>query len=220
MTTANESKLGGARGGHRGPISLRVAAARAVPRSPRQPGGPFGTQRGPAARCVSARGSSSPLRGGHCPPLAASTASAMRRRVARRKHPTRRRFRTGSRPSPSAPPSSAGAPRAATAPAPALPPPHPLAARILHLHVSRILNSNRSSSRFDQFQLPMTSFVCSIHWPPNMFATCARRSLRSHATAGYNGLLPCHSASSSSPYSSSDSTYAVCVCPHPILLRT
>ena len=51
-----------------------------------------------------------------------------------------------------------------------------------HLHVSRILISNRSSSRFDQFQLPMTSFVCSCHWPPNRFVTCARRSLRSQAT--------------------------------------
>ena len=34
MTTANESKLGGARGGHRGPIILRVAAARVLPLLP------------------------------------------------------------------------------------------------------------------------------------------------------------------------------------------
>ena len=34
MTTANESKLGGARGGHRGPIVLRVAAARVLPLLP------------------------------------------------------------------------------------------------------------------------------------------------------------------------------------------
>ena len=44
------------------------------------------------------------------------------------------------------------------------------------------LISNRPNSRFDQFQLPMTSFVCSCHWPPNRFVTCARRCLRSHAT--------------------------------------
>ena len=190
MTTANESILGGARGGHRSPIIPRVAAARAMPRSPRQPGGPFGTQRGPAACCVSACGSSSPLLGGHCPPLAASTA---RRRVARRKHPTRRLFRTGSRPSPSAPerggldcalarcraaPASANVRAPQPPPAPALPPPAPCQ----HLHVSRMLVSNRSGSRFDQFQLPMTSFVCSCHWPPNRFVTCARRCFRSHAT--------------------------------------
>ena len=44
------------------------------------------------------------------------------------------------------------------------------------------LISNRPNSRFDQFQLPMTSFVCSCHWPPNRFVTCARRCFRSHAT--------------------------------------
>ena len=34
VTTANESKLGGARGGHRGPIVLTVAAARVLPLLP------------------------------------------------------------------------------------------------------------------------------------------------------------------------------------------
>ena len=92
-------------------------------------------------------------------------------------------------------------------PAPALPPPHPLAARILHLHVSRILNSNRSSSRFDQFQLPMTSFVCSCHWPPTIAAMCLRRVFLAQVAVGYVGLLT--SLSSSSSYSSSD----VCVSP-------
>ena len=71
MTTANESKLGGARGGHRGPIVLRVAAARVLPVAAR--GARLVLSMGLAAGCVRARSSSSPLRGGHCPPLAAST---------------------------------------------------------------------------------------------------------------------------------------------------
>ena len=74
MTTANESKLGGARGGHRGPIVLRVAAARVLPLLPvAARGARLVLSVGPAAGCVRARSSSSPLRGGHCPPLAAST---------------------------------------------------------------------------------------------------------------------------------------------------
>ena len=74
MTTANESKLGGARGGHRGPIVLRVAAARVLPLLPvAARGARLVLSMGLAAGCVRARSSSSPLRGGHCPPLAAST---------------------------------------------------------------------------------------------------------------------------------------------------
>ena len=74
MTTANESKLGGARGGHRGPIILRVAAARVLPLLPvAARGARLVLSMGLAAGCVRARSSSSPLRGGHCPPLAAST---------------------------------------------------------------------------------------------------------------------------------------------------
>ena len=46
-----------------------------MPRSPWQPGGPFGTQRGPTACCVSARGSSSPPCRCHCPHLRAFAAS-------------------------------------------------------------------------------------------------------------------------------------------------
>ena len=75
MTTANESKLGGARGGHRGPIVLRVAAARVLPLLPvAARGARLVLSMGLAAGCVRARSSSSPLRGGHCPPSAASTA--------------------------------------------------------------------------------------------------------------------------------------------------
>ena len=71
---ANESKLGGARGGHRGPIILRVAAARVLPLLPvAARGARLVLSMGLAAGCVRARSSSSPLRGGHCPPLAAST---------------------------------------------------------------------------------------------------------------------------------------------------
>ena len=74
MTTANESKLGGARGGHRGPIVLRVAAARVLPLLPvAARGARLVLSMGLAAGCVRARSSSSPLRGGHCPPLAALT---------------------------------------------------------------------------------------------------------------------------------------------------
>ena len=74
MTTANESKLGGARGGHRGPIVLRVAAARVLPLLPvAARGARLVLSMGLAAGCVRACSSSSPLRGGHCPPLAAST---------------------------------------------------------------------------------------------------------------------------------------------------
>ena len=70
MTTANESKLGGARGGHRGPIVLRVAAARVLPLLPvAARGARLVLSMGLAAGCVRARSSSSPLRGGHCPPL-------------------------------------------------------------------------------------------------------------------------------------------------------
>ena len=65
MTTANESKLGGARGGHRGPIILRVAAARVLPLLPvAARGARLVLSMGLAAGCVRARSSSSPLRGG------------------------------------------------------------------------------------------------------------------------------------------------------------
>ena len=74
VTTANESKLGGARGGHRGPIVHRVAAARVLPLLPvAARGARLVLSMGLAAGCVRARSSLSPLRGGHCPPLAAST---------------------------------------------------------------------------------------------------------------------------------------------------
>ena len=56
MTTANESKLGGARGGHRGPIVLRVAAARVLPLLPvAARGARLVLSMGPAAGCVRAR---------------------------------------------------------------------------------------------------------------------------------------------------------------------
>ena len=217
---------------------------------------------GLAAGCVRARSSSSPLRGGHCPPLAASTSrlevwlrcsvhvgcgTPLFRRVVGCRRPARVReghaearrrvagsalhrawrgrrgeaeaaggctrcclIRCGGG-------SSARGARIAGVPtgphrrsatswsaeagcqtqasdSPALPhrlppvsisrrplPPYP-PAPCQHLHVSRMLISNRSGSRFDQFQLPMTSFVCSCHWPPNRFVTCARRCFRSHAT--------------------------------------
>ena len=62
MTTANESKLGGARGGHRGPIVLRVAAARVLPLLPvAARGARLVLSMGLAAGCVRARSSSS-----HC----------------------------------------------------------------------------------------------------------------------------------------------------------
>ena len=62
MTTANESKLGGARGGHRGPIILRVAAARVLPLLPvAARGARLVLSMGLAAGCVRARSSSSPL---------------------------------------------------------------------------------------------------------------------------------------------------------------
>ena len=173
-----QSKLGGARGSHLSPLppEARSCASRAAPRGSRR-----GPKPGPAARSCRAQPLLAPPRG----PLSAigglDSPAAGHRREAHESPvsppaPTAALLPAGrSRPSP-----SARAPH--PPPAPALPPPHPLAARILHLHVSRILNSNRSSSRFDQFQLPMTSFVCSCHWPPNRFVTCARRSLRSHAT--------------------------------------
>ena len=60
MTTANESKLGGARGGHRGPIVLRVAAARVLPLLPvAARGARLVLSMGLAAGCVRARSSSS-----------------------------------------------------------------------------------------------------------------------------------------------------------------
>ena len=58
MTTANESKLGGARGGHRGPIILRVAAARVLPLLPvAARGARLVLSMGLAAGCVRARSS-------------------------------------------------------------------------------------------------------------------------------------------------------------------
>ena len=182
-----------------------------MPRSPRQPGGPFSVDllHVVLTRAAAPRPSSGAIvrHWRHRQPGGGSSAQgariagvptgphrrSMSARVARRKHPTRRRFRTGSRPSPSAPerggldcalarcraaPASANVRAPQPPPAPALPPPAPCQ----HLHVSRMLVSNRSGSRFDQFQLPMTSFVCSCHWPPNRFVTCARRCFRSHAT--------------------------------------
>ena len=236
MTTANESKLGGARGGHRGPIILRVAAARVLPLLPvAARGARLVLSMGLAAGCVRARSSSSPLRGGHCPPLAASTSrlevwlrcrvrvgcgTPLFRRVVGCRRPARvreghaeaRRRVAGSalhrawrgrrgeaeaaggctrcwlvrrsagrwrEARSSAPNSRRDRRRPARRSRRPLPPyarSLPAPARESHLI------SNRPNSRFDQFQLPMTSFVCSCHWPPNRFVTCARRSLRSHAT--------------------------------------
>ena len=235
MTTANESKLGGARGGHRGPIVLRVAAARVLPLLPvAARGARLVLSMGLAAGCVRARSSSSPLRGGHCPPLAASTSrlevwlrcrvrvgcgTPLFRRVVGCRRPARvreghaeaRRRVAGSalhrawRGRQGEAEAAGGCTRCVSwsaeagcqtqaSDSPALPhrlppvsisrrplPPYP-PAPCQHLRVSRMLISNRSGSRFDQFQLPMTSFVCSCHWPPNRFVTCARRCFRSHAT--------------------------------------
>ena len=186
MTTANESILGGARGGHRSPIIPRVAAARAMPRSPRQPGGPFSVDllHVVLTRAAAPRPSSGAIvrhwrhrqPGGGLPDASIRLAGAFAPAPARLHQ---RQSAGGSTahlravaPHPRRPMSA----RRSRRPLPPYARSLPASARESHLI------SNRPNSRFDQFQLPMTSFVCSCHWPPNRFVTCARRCFRSHAT--------------------------------------
>ena len=181
MTTANESILGGARGGHRSPIIPRVAAARAMPRSPRQPGGPFSVDllHVVLTRAAAPRPSSGAIvrHWRHRQPGGGSSAQGAR--IAGVPTGPHRRSMSARGARSSAPNSRRDRRRPARRSRRPLPPyarSLPASARESHLI------SNRPNSRFDQFQLPMTSFVCSCHWPPNRFVTCARRCFRSHAT--------------------------------------
>ena len=136
--------------------------ARQLLAPPRGPLSAIGGIDSPAAGCQT-QASDSPALSHRLPPV---SISARARGARLRTCALSRRTRVGQCPR------AAAAARSRPTPARSL----PASARESHLI------SNRPSSRFDQFQLPMTSFVCSCHWPPNRFVTCARRCLRSHAT--------------------------------------